>query len=55
MNLFYVKSGIFNDHGYMEYQNSVKRGCVDEATHWRYSRARDYMGTSGLLAVCREW
>ncbi|MPX98099.1 transposase [Salinivibrio sp. VYel6] len=37
------------------HQNPVKRGYVDEAAHWRYSSARDYMGTSGLLAVCREW
>ncbi|WP_199878837.1 hypothetical protein [Salinivibrio sp. AR640] len=37
------------------HQNPVKRGYVDEAAHWRYSSARDYMGASGLLAVCREW
>ncbi|WP_025673464.1 REP-associated tyrosine transposase [Salinivibrio socompensis] len=37
------------------HQNPVKRGYVDEAAHWRYSSARDYMGTPGLLAVCREW
>ncbi|OOF10591.1 transposase [Salinivibrio sp. PR5] len=37
------------------HQNPVKRGYVDEAAHWRYSSARDYMGTTGLLAVCREW
>ncbi|ODQ01500.1 REP-associated tyrosine transposase [Salinivibrio sp. DV] len=37
------------------HQNPVKRGYVDEAAHWRYSSARDYMGSSGLLAVCREW
>jgi hypothetical protein len=37
------------------HQNPVKRGYVDEAAHWHYSSARDYMGTSGLLAVCREW
>ncbi|OOE82520.1 transposase [Salinivibrio sp. ML198] len=37
------------------HQNPVKRGYVDEAAHWRYSSARDYMGTLGLLSVCREW
>ncbi|WP_198532945.1 hypothetical protein [Salinivibrio sp. MA440] len=37
------------------HQNPVKRGYVDEAAHWRYSSARDYMEASGLLAVCREW
>ncbi|OOE89271.1 REP-associated tyrosine transposase [Salinivibrio sharmensis] len=37
------------------HQNPVKRGYVDEADHWRYSNARDYMGMSGLLEVCREW
>ncbi|OOE40625.1 transposase [Salinivibrio kushneri] len=37
------------------HQNPVKRGYVDEAAHWRYSSARDYMGTPGLLEVCREW
>ncbi|WBA19462.1 MULTISPECIES: REP-associated tyrosine transposase [Salinivibrio] len=37
------------------HQNPVKRGYVDEAAHWRYSSARDYMGTPGLLVVCRKW
>jgi REP element-mobilizing transposase RayT len=37
------------------HQNPVKRGDVDEAVHWRYSSARDYMGSAGLLEVCREW
>ena len=26
------------------HENPVKRGYVDEATHWRYSSARDYEG-----------
>ena len=37
------------------HQNPVKRGYVDEAVHWRYSSARDYTGTQGLLEVCRQW
>jgi len=37
------------------HQNPVKRGYVDEATHWRYSSARDYTGAQGLLEVCRQW
>jgi len=35
------------------HQNPVKRGYVDEAVHWRYSSARDYAGSSGLLEICR--
>jgi putative transposase len=37
------------------HQNPVKRGYVDEAIHWRYSSARDYAGTAGLLEVCVAW
>lgn len=37
------------------HQNPVKRGYVDDATHWRYSSARDYKGQSGLLEVERFW
>jgi len=35
--------------------NPVKRGYVDTAEHWRYSSARDYNGTSGLVDVERFW
>lgn len=35
--------------------NPVKRGYVDEPTHWRYSSARNYAGEEGLLDVCVEW
>jgi REP element-mobilizing transposase RayT len=35
--------------------NPVKRGYVDDATHWRYSSARDYEGIEGLLAVETFW
>ena len=37
------------------HENPVKRGYVDEAVHWRYSSARDYMGIEGLLEVEKVW
>ena len=37
------------------HENPVKRGYVDLPEHWRYSSARDYIGTKGLLDVCKEW
>ncbi|WP_188085347.1 hypothetical protein [Sulfurovum sp. NBC37-1] len=37
------------------HQNPVKRDYVDEASHWRYSSARDYEGQSGLLEIERFW
>ncbi len=37
------------------HQNPVKRGYVDEASHWRYSSARDYAGGAGLLEICKSW
>jgi len=37
------------------HHNPVKRGYVDNAEHWRYSSARDYLGQQGLLEVCRQW
>jgi len=37
------------------HNNPLKRGYVDEASHWRYSNARDYEGVSGLLEVERMW
>jgi len=37
------------------HHNSVKRGYVDKAEHWRYSSARDYSGVQGVLEVCRQW
>ena len=30
------------------HHNPVKHGYVSEASHWRYSSARDYKGASGL-------
>ena len=37
------------------HQNPVKRGYVDQAEHWRYSSARNYVGQSGLLDICAAW
>ena len=37
------------------HHNPVKRGYVEESTHWRYSSAKDYMGIKGLLEVERAW
>ena len=37
------------------HQNPVKRGYVDEAEHWRYSSARDYAGSKGLIEVEKFW
>lgn len=33
------------------HNNPIKRGYVDEASHWRYSSARDYEGIDGLLEI----
>jgi REP element-mobilizing transposase RayT len=35
--------------------NPVKRGYVDEPTHWRYSSARNYAGLEGLIPVYMDW
>ncbi|MAK90224.1 MAG: transposase, partial [Oleibacter sp.] len=37
------------------HQNPVKRGYVDQDEHWRYSSARDYAGSEGLLPVDKSW
>ena len=37
------------------HHNPVKRGYIDEASHWRYSSARDYEGVDGLLEVEHFW
>jgi REP element-mobilizing transposase RayT len=39
---------------YMHY-NPVKRGYVDDPTHWRYSSARNYAGMDTLLPVVTDW
>ena len=33
------------------HDNPVRRGYVDEPTHWRYSSARNYAGEPGLIEV----
>jgi len=33
------------------HQNPVKRGYVDAPEHWRYSSARNYTGSKGLISV----
>ena len=37
------------------HNNPVKRGYVDDGVHWRYSSARDYEGTNGLIEVYKEF
>ena len=37
------------------HRNPVERGYVDRPEHWRYSSARNYMGSEGVLEVFREW
>ena len=35
--------------------NPVKRGYVDDPTHWRWSSARNYAGLPGLIPVVTDW
>ncbi len=37
------------------HENPVKRGYVDQAVHWRYSSARNYMGSDALIPVYTQW
>lgn len=37
------------------HHNPVRRGYVDDPTHWRYSSARNYEGLPGLLEVEQMW
>ncbi len=37
------------------HNNPVKRGYVDDPTHWRYSSARNYAGMPGLIPVSCDW
>ena len=32
-------------------RNLLRRGYVDDAIHWRYSSARNYVGKEGLIDV----
>ena len=33
------------------HNNPVKRGYVDRPEYWRYSSARNYLGSEGLIAI----
>ena len=35
--------------------NPIRRGYIDEAAHWRYSSARNYIGEPGIIEVQKEW
>ncbi len=37
------------------HENPVKRGYVDEPTHWRYSSARNYASMESLVGVTTDW
>jgi putative transposase len=37
------------------HNNPVKRGYVDEPGHWRYSSARNYAATLGVVEVVTDW
>jgi REP element-mobilizing transposase RayT len=37
------------------HNNPVRRGYVDDPTHWRYSSARNYHGLPVLIPVATDW
>jgi hypothetical protein len=37
------------------HNNPLKRGYVDDATHWRWSSARNYARMPGLIDVYTQW
>ena len=37
------------------HNNPVARGYVDDPLHWRYSSARNYAGSHGLIDVVTDW
>jgi REP element-mobilizing transposase RayT len=37
------------------HNNPLRRGYVDDPTHWRYSSARNYAGLAGLIPVTTDW
>lgn len=37
------------------HNNPVRRGYIDDPTHWRYSSARNYARRAGLLDVVTDW
>jgi len=49
----FAKAGARTEFGHEV--NPVRRGYVDDPTHWRYSSARNYARKKGLLEVCTHW
>jgi REP element-mobilizing transposase RayT len=39
---------------YMHY-NPIRRGYVEDPTHWRYSGARNYAGLRAVLDITADW
>lgn len=37
------------------HNNPVKRGYIDNPEHWRYSSARNYAGSEGIIPVTGFW
>jgi hypothetical protein len=37
------------------HQNPMKRGFVDDPTHWRWSSTRNYARQTGLIEVVTDW
>jgi len=37
------------------HNNPLRRGYVDDPTHWGYSSARNYAGLPGLIPVTTDW
>jgi len=37
------------------HNNPLRRGYVDDPTHWRYSSARNYAELPGLISVTTDW
>ncbi len=46
-----LNAAMFNQKLDYIHNNPVRRGYVDDPTHWRYSSCRNYLGQQGLLAV----
>ena len=37
------------------HNNPLRRGYIDDPSHWRYSSARCYAGQPGVIDVCVDW
>lgn len=37
------------------HSNPLRRGYIDKPSDWRYSSARDYEGTPGIVPVITKW